>query len=138
MNPIQQVRKWGCVLPMILAACCVIPEGAPCPAPAEVQQALVQQHSDAIKRTQTDFPAALHGGPGFTRETAWKILLKERRAVSFEYLVLGRLNLGELQMQSLVEEKGRYYDVHYIHAEHDGRQYIVEQWFDITPYFRKL
>ena len=126
---------------LLLAACSSVPSGEPAllsPAPAELQQALIQQHGATITRTQTDFPKALKGGPGFTRETAWKILIKDRAAVSFEYLVLGRLGLGERQMQALVEENGRYYDMHIIDVEHEGKHYSVEQWFDITPYFKAM
>ncbi len=126
---------------LLLAACSSVPSGEPAPlppAPAELQQALIQQHRATITRTQTDFPKALKGGPGFTQETAWKILIKDRAAVSFEYLVLGRLGLGERQMQALVEENGRYYDMHIIDVEHEGKHYSVEQWFDITPYFKAM
>ena len=127
-----------CLAGMLLAACSSVPSEEPAelqPAPAELQQKLIQQYGATITRTQTDFPKALKGGPGFTQETAWKILIKDRAAVSFEYLVLGRLGLGERQMQALVEENGRYYDMHIIDVEHEGKHYSVEQWFDITPYF---
>ena len=105
------------------------------PAPPEVQQALVLEHEATIRRTQTDFPKALKGGPGFTRDTAWQVLIKDRFAVSIQYLVLGRLGLGEHQLQTLVVENGRCYDMHIIEVEHGGKHYAVEQWFDITPYF---
>ena len=105
------------------------------PAPPEIQQALVLEHEATIRRTQTDFPKALKGGPGFTRDTAWQVLIKDRFAVSIQYLVLGRLGLGEHQLQALVVENGRSYDMHIIEVEHGGKRYAVEQWFDITPYF---
>ena len=105
------------------------------PAPPEIQQALVLEHEATIRRTQTDFPKALKGGPGFTRDTAWQVLIKDRFAVSIQYLVLGRLGLGEHQLQALVVENGRCYDMHIIEVEHGGKHYAVEQWFDITPYF---
>lgn len=125
------------LLALLLASCsCLVPETPVSEATPEVQSALILKHEATIKRTQTDFPKALQGGPGFTRETAWKILIKERAAVSFEYLVLGRLNLGEHKLQALVEENGRYFDMHLIEVEHDGKRYTVEQWFDITPYFK--
>ena len=130
-----------CLAGMLLAACSSVPSEEPAelqPAPAELQQKLIQQYGATITRTQTDFPKALKGGPGFTQETAWKILIKDRAAVSFEYLVLGRLGLGERQMQALVEENGRYYDMHIIDVEHEGKHYSVEQWFDITPYFKSM
>lgn len=126
---------------MLLAACSsdsVCGPATPLPASAELQQELILQHEKSIIRTQTDFPNALKGGPGFTRETAWQILIKDRAAVTFEYLVLGRLGLGEQRMQALVEEDGRYYDMHIIDVEHDGKHYSVEQWFDITPYFKSM
>ena len=126
---------------MLLAACnsdSVCGPATPLPASAELQQELILQHEKSIIRTQTDFPNALKGGPGFTRETAWQILIKDRTAVTFEYLVLGRLGLGEQRMQALVEEDGRYYDMHIIDVEHDGKHYSVEQWFDITPYFKSM
>ena len=126
---------------LLLAACSSVPSEESVelqPAPTALLQELIQQNESTIKRTQADFPKALKGGPGFTRETAWKILIKQRAAVSFEYLVLGRLGLGERQMQALVEEKGRYYDMHIIDVEHDGKHYSVEQWFDITPYFKAM
>ena len=126
---------------LLVTACCEIPVGShasPPSAPAEVVCALVESNAAVIKRTQTDFPKALRGGPGFTRETAWQVLVKDRAAVSFEYLVLGRLNLGAQQVQVLVEEDGRYYDMHLIDVEHGGEQYRIEQWFDITPYFKSL
>ena len=109
---------------LLLSACSSVPSDEPAPlqpAPAELQQELIRQHQSTIMRTQTDFPKALKGGPGFTQETAWKILIKDRDAVSFEYLVLGRLGLGERQLQSLVEDKGRYYDMHIIDVERDGK-----------------
>ena len=130
-----------CLFSVLVAACSsVSSENPPAlqPAPVELQQELIQMHSATITRTQTDFPKALKGGPGFTKETAWKILIKERAAVSFEYLVLGRLALGEQIIQSLVEEDGRYYDRHIIDVEHGGNHYSVEQWFDITPYFKAM
>jgi hypothetical protein len=130
-----------CMVGMLLAACSydsVCEPVALRPASAELQQELTRQHEKNIIRTQTDFPNALKGGPGFTRETAWQILIKNRAAVSFEYLVLGRLGLGEQRMQALVEEAGRYYDMHIIDVEHDGKHYSVEQWFDITPYFKSM
>lgn len=122
---------------LLISSCCEIPaESQLQPATERVRQELMQKHGATIKRTQTDFPKALQGGPGFSRETAWKILIKERAAVSFEYLVLGRLSMGEHRMQSLVEDGGRYYDMHLIEVEHGGEHYQVEQWFDITPYFK--
>ena len=130
-----------CMAGLLLTACSSVPSEesvALQPAPAALLQELIQQNESTIKRTQTDFPKALKGGPGFTQETAWKILIKDRAAVSFEYLVLGRLGLGERQMQALVEEKGRYYDMHIIDVEHEGKHYSVEQWFDITPYFKAM
>ena len=140
--------KWNCiksglfcVAGLLLGACSSVTPDEPAPllpAPAELQQKLIQQNELTITRTQTEFPKVLKGGPGFTKETAWKILIKQRAAVSYEYLVLGRLGLGERQMQALVEENGRYYDVHYIRVEHDGALYRVEQWFDITPYFKAM
>ncbi|MBE6415915.1 MAG: hypothetical protein E7032_05210 [Akkermansiaceae bacterium] len=133
--------QWFAIGLLCLSACCEIPTDGVVSlpsAPGEVLSAMEQEHSACIKRTQTDFPKALRGGPGFTRETAWKILIKDRAAVSFEYLVLGRLNLGEPYMQSLVEHDGRYYDMHLIETEHGGERYQVEQWFDITPYFKAL
>ena len=126
---------------MLLAECSsdsVCGPATPLPASAELQQELILQHEKSIIRTQTDFPNALKGGPGFTRETAWQILIKDRAAVTFEYLVLGRLGLSEQRMQALVEEDGRYYDMHIIDVEHDGKHYSVEQWFDITPYFKSM
>ena len=126
---------------LLLSACSSVPSDEPAPlqpAPAELQQELILQHEKSIIRTQTDFPNALKGGPGFTRETAWQILIKDRTAVTFEYLVLGRLGLGEQRMQALVEEEGRYYDMHIIDVEPDGKHYSVEQWFDITPYFKSM
>ena len=130
-----------CMVGLLLSACSSVPSDEPAPlqpAPAELQQELIRQHQSTIMRTQTDFPKALKGGPGFTQKTAWKILIKDRDAVSFEYLVLGRLGLGERQLQSLVEDKGRYYDMHIIDVERDGKHYSVEQWFDITPYFKAM
>ncbi len=52
--------------------------------------------------------------------------------------MLGRLALGEQTIQSLIEEDGRYYDRHIIDVEHGGNHYSVEQWFDITPYFKAM
>ena len=130
-----------CMVGLLLPACSSVPSDEPAPfqpAPAELQQDLIRQHEPVITRMQTDFPKALKGGPGFTQETAWKILIKDRAAVSFEYLVLGRLGLGERQLQSIVEDKGCYYDMHIIDVEHDGKHYSVEQWFDITPYFKSM
>ena len=130
-----------CMVGLLLTACSSVPLEDSVelqPAPAALLQELSQQNESTIKRTQADFPKVLKGGPGFTRETAWKILIKQRAAVSFEYLVLGRLGLGERQMQALVEEKGRYYDMHIIDVEHEGKHYSVEQWFDITPYFKAM
>ena len=130
-----------CMVGLLLTACSSVPSEESVelqPAPAALLQELIQQNESTIKRTQTDFPKALKGGPGFTQETAWKILIKDRAAVSFEYLVLGRLGLGERQMQALVEENGRYYDMHIIDVEHEGKHYSVEQWFDITPYFKAM
>ena len=130
-----------CMVGLLLTACSSVPSEESVelqPAPSALLQELIQQNVSTIKRTQTDFPKALKGGPGFTQETAWKILIKDRAAVSFEYLVLGRLGLGERQMQALVEENGRYYDMHIIDVEHEGKHYSVEQWFDITPYFKAM
>ena len=129
------------LLTMVVCSSCSVltPEPAePQSATAEVLQSLEKKCEFDIKRTQTDFPAALQGGPGFTSDTAWKILIKDKGAVSFEYLVLGRLNLGEHVLQALAPKNGRYYDMHLIKVEHEGKLYYVEQWFDITPYFKAM
>ena len=104
-------------------------------ATTEVIQKIVESRKETIDRTLADFGNMLKGGPGFTRETAWKIAIKDSFAVRFEYLIMQRMLLMDNKMQSLVEEDGRYYDCHEIVAEVDGVEYVVQQWFDITPYY---
>lgn len=107
-------------------------------APQEVLDNLCEERREIISRISSDFDALLDGGPGFTRETAWKLTLDTPFAVRFQYLVLSRLNLGEREVQALIPEDGRYYDRHTITVKVGEEAYTVYQWFDITPYYTAL
>ena len=104
----------------------------------DVVDKLCKERSEIISRISSDFDALLDGGPGFTRETAWKLTLDTPFAVRFQYLVLSRLNLGEREVQALIPEDGRYYDRHTITVKVGEEAYTVYQWFDITPYYTAL
>lgn len=103
----------------------------------EIIRKLVESRRENIDRVLTDFSSMLKGGPGFTRETAWQILTQDNYAVRFEYFLMYRMQLTENKTQALVEKDGRYYDCHEIIAEVDGEEYMVQQWFDITPYYQE-
>lgn len=104
----------------------------------DVVDKLCEERREIISRISSDFDALLDGGPGFTRETAWKLTLDTPFAVRFQYLVLSRLNLGEREVQALIPEDGRYYDRHTITVKVGEEAYTVYQWFDITPYYTAL
>ncbi len=76
------------------------------------------------------------GGHGFTRKTAWRVMLKDSSAVSLEYMIV-RICFGtQPETQSLSKVWGRYYDTLSFLATAEGKTYRVEQWFDITPYYK--
>ncbi len=104
----------------------------------EIIQKLIESRREGIDRTLADFSNMLKGGPGFTQETAWQILTQDDYAVRFEYFLMYRMQLTENKTQALVEKDGRYYDCHEIIAEVDGEEYMVQQWFDITPYYQEF
>ncbi len=104
----------------------------------EVIRKLIESRRENIDRTLADFSSMLKGGPGFTQETAWQILTKDDYAVRFEYFLMYRMQLTDNKTQSLVEKEGRYFDCHEIIVEVDGTEYLVQQWFDITPYYQEF
>lgn len=101
----------------------------------EVIRKLIESRRENIDRTLADFSSILKGGPGFTKETAWQILTQDDYAVRFEYFLMYRMQLTDNKTQALEEKDGRYYDCHEIIVEVDGTEYLVQQWFDITPYY---
>ncbi len=101
----------------------------------EIIRKLAESRRENSDRALADFSNILKGGPGFTQETAWQILVPNDFAVRFEYFLMRRMQLGDSQTQALEEKDGRYYDCHEIIVEVEGSQYIVQQWFDITPYY---
>lgn len=97
----------------------------------------------------------VRGGPGYSKETAWEILVEDSSGVSLEYRVLGLLfhpqnlkhflpdGMEDLQLefkrdrQSLMFDDDKPYDVHLMHATIGGETYEVEQYFEISKFYGK-
>lgn len=98
---------------------------------------------------------SVRGGPGYSKETAWEILVKDSSGVSLEYKVLNQLfnpesmkiflpeAMQDLQLefkhtrQSLEIDEDKHYDVHLIYATIGGETYTVEQYFEISNFYGK-
>ena len=95
---------------------------------------------------------SLYGGPGYTKETAWVITISNATAVDCEYHMLRELfqNLslplnGSMKSieynrlkQELISDDDRHYDVLTIRIVAGHKNYIIEQWFDITKHFSAI
>ncbi len=103
--------------------------------PAELYSELVKTSHNLARSFEEDGAV---GGHGFTRETAWRILLDDPSAISLEYDIV-RIFFGcSPDLQSLrKDEEGNVYDCLSFLAESGGKVYRVEQWFDISAYYKK-
>ncbi|MBR5888375.1 MAG: hypothetical protein IKZ07_09255 [Akkermansia sp.] len=80
----------------------------------------------------------MSGGPGTSQATAWVIAETSTQAVSMQYRLMSMLpGVVAPERQALVPgEDGRYFDCHQVIYMYNGKRYRIEQWFDITAYFR--
>lgn len=106
--------------------------------PTEAELAEMSDEVQAVYAANSEMQALATGGPGFTRETAWVISEQSSDAVSMEYQLMYLLpnSLAKKQQVLVPGDDGRYFDMHVVDYMFKDKIYRLEQWFDITAYFR--
>lgn len=120
-------------------------------ASADLVELLISAQTLRRARIKEIMQGSLYGGPGYTKETAWVITISSAAAVDCEYHMLREL-FQDLSLplngtrksiehnrlkQALITDNDRYYDVLTIRIVVNKKDYIIEQWFDITKHFEK-
>lgn len=120
-----------------LAKALFAPEGA-AELPAEPTEEVLAAISVEIAAAEVSMPGLQSGGPGISQATAWVIAETSAQAVSMQYRLMSMLpGVVAPERQALVPgEDGRYFDRHQVVYTYEGKRYRIEQWFDITAYFR--
>lgn len=110
---------------------------------AELQAAFVQRAESVYRRLPAMDRLFLYGGPGFTRETAWVVDGVELsqapaavvRLMFHIYADEARFPVVEF-FQDRPEVDGKVYLFTKNTVLYQGERYEVEQWVDISAYFR--
>ncbi len=120
-----------------LAKALFAPEGA-AELPAKPTEAVLTAISAEIAAAKVSMQGLQSGGPGLSQATAWVIAETSPEAVRMQYSLLSMLpGVVAPERQALVPgEDGRYFDCHQVIYMYNGKRYRIEQWFDITAYFR--
>ena len=110
---------------------------------AELQTAFVQRAESVYRRLPAMDRLFLYEGPGFTRESAWVVDGAELsqapaavvRLMYFIYADEERFPVVEF-FQDRLEIDGKVYLFTKNTVLYHGKRYEVEQWVDISAYFR--
>lgn len=111
---------------------------------AELIQALQEHAMSVYRRLPAMDRLYVHGGPGFSRDTAWVVDGAElsqapAAVVRLMYFIYGdeeRFPVIALD-QDRLEIDGRIYLYTNNTILYQGKPYSVEQWVDISAYWRK-